>query len=99
PKAYLEQTRLGSLGNVIQEEHEIARSELGFEFMLNALRLNAGFEPNLFAERTGIPLNVIEKALNDAEVEGLLYRDHQVIKPTVLGGRFLNDLQEMFLQD
>ncbi|MQQ99660.1 radical SAM family heme chaperone HemW [Glaciimonas soli] len=96
PKTYLEQTRLG---NVIQEETEIARGELGFEFMLNALRLNAGFEPNLFAERTGMSINVIEKALNDAEAKGLLYRDHQVIKPTALGERFLNDLQQMFLQD
>ncbi|QRX82219.1 radical SAM family heme chaperone HemW [Glaciimonas sp. PAMC28666] len=96
PKAYLEQTRLG---NVVQEEVEIERGELGFEFMLNALRLNGGFEVNLFAERTGMSLNTIEKSLNDAEAKGLLYRDHQLIKPTPLGERFLNDLQQMFLVD
>ncbi|PUA19200.1 radical SAM family heme chaperone HemW [Glaciimonas sp. PCH181] len=96
PKAYLEQTRLG---NVVQEETEIERGELGFEFMLNALRLNGGFEVNLFAERTGMSLNMIEKALNDAEAKGLLYRDHKLIKPTALGERFLNDLQQMFLPD
>ncbi|MGS0742750.1 radical SAM family heme chaperone HemW [Glaciimonas sp. GG7] len=96
PKAYLEQTRLG---NVVQEENEIERGELGFEFMLNALRLNGGFEVNLFAERTGMSLNMIEKSLNDAEAKGLLYRDHKLIKPTALGERFLNDLQQMFLLD
>jgi len=96
PKAYLEQTRLG---NVVQEETEIERDELGFEFMLNALRLNGGFEVNLFAERTGMSLNVIEKSLNAAEAKGLLYRDHKIIKPTALGERFLNDLQQMFLLD
>jgi putative oxygen-independent coproporphyrinogen III oxidase len=96
PKAYLEQTRLG---NVVQEETEIERGELGFEFMLNALRLNGGFEVNLFAERTGMSLNVIEKSLNNAEAKGLLYRDHKLIKPTALGERFLNDLQQMFLLD
>ena len=96
PKAYLEQTRLG---NVVQEETEIARGELGFEFMLNALRLNGGFEVNLFAERTGMSLNMIENSLNDAEAKGLLYRDHKLIKPTALGERFLNDLQQMFLPD
>ena len=94
PKAYLEQVRLGSQ---IQEEFEIERGELGFEFMLNALRLNGGFEPNLFAERTSLALNAIEKQLNAAEAKGLLYRDHKRIRPTELGRRFLNDLQQMFL--
>ena len=94
PKAYLDQVKLGGQ---IQEEFEIERGDLGFEFMLNALRLNGGFEPNLFAERTGLALNVIEKQLNAAEAKGLLYRDHKVIRPTELGRRFLNDLQQMFL--
>ena len=94
PKAYLEQVKMGSH---IQEEFEIGRDDLGFEFMLNALRLNGGFEPNRFAERTGLTLNVIEKQLNAAEAKGLLYRDHKIIRPTELGRRFLNDLQQMFL--
>jgi oxygen-independent coproporphyrinogen-3 oxidase len=94
PKAYLEQVKLGSQ---IQEEFEIGRDDLGFEFMLNVLRLNGGFEPNLFAERTGLTLNAIEKQLNAAEAKGLLYRDHKIIRPTELGRRFLNDLQQMFL--
>ena len=94
PKAYLEQVKMGSH---IQEEFEIRRDDLGFEFMLNALRLNGGFEPNRFAERTGLTLNVIEKQLNAAEAKGLLYRDHKIIRPTELGRRFLNELQQMFL--
>lgn len=96
PKSYMEHMRLG---NPIQEETEITRSELGFEFMLNAMRLTNGVEVNLFAERTGMPLNAIERALNDAEAKGLLYRDYKTIKPTELGQRFLNDLQQMFLTD
>ncbi len=96
PKAYLEHMQAG---NAIQEEVEIGRAELGFEFMLNTLRLQNGFEPNLFAERTGLTLNAIEKQLNVAESKGLLYRDHQIIKPTALGLRFLNDLQQLFLTD
>lgn len=96
PKAYMQQV---ATGNAVQEEREIGRGELGFEFMLNALRLRDGFGVNLFAERTGMTLNMIEADLNAAEVKGLLYRDHQVIRPTALGQRFLNDLQEMFLRD
>jgi len=84
-------------GNPVQEEHEIARADMGFEFMLNALRLTGGFDPNLFGERTGMNISAITKALNEAEGKGLLYRDHKLIKPTELGQRFLNDLQEMFL--
>ena len=94
PRAYMDAVKAG---NPVQEEREIGRDEMGFEFMLNALRLQDGFEPNLFAERTGVAMNVIEKALNAAEAKGLLYRDYQLIKPTELGQRFLNDLQEMFL--
>jgi oxygen-independent coproporphyrinogen-3 oxidase len=84
-------------GNAVHEEHEIARGEMGFEFMLNLLRLTEGFDPNLFGERTGMSITAIEKQLNEAEAKGLIYRDFKLIKPTELGQRFLNDLQEMFL--
>lgn len=96
PKDYLESIQQG---RAVQEEHEIGRADLGFEFMLNALRLNRGFDVNMFAERTGLTLNAIEGALNAAENKGLLYRDHKLIKPTELGLRFLNDLQQIFLSE
>ncbi|WP_343654076.1 radical SAM family heme chaperone HemW [Herbaspirillum sp.] len=94
PQAYLDHVRAGQ---PIQEEAEIGRDALGFEFMLNTLRLTEGFPPNLFAERTGMSLNQIEKQLDLAERKGMLYRDHALIRPTDLGRRFLNDLQEIFL--
>jgi oxygen-independent coproporphyrinogen-3 oxidase len=96
PGSYIEAARAG---NPVAEEHEIARAELGFEFMLNALRLTEGFDPNLFGERTGMSINAIERQLDVAEAKGLLYRDYKVIRPTELGQRFLNDLQEMFLAE
>ncbi|WP_343733275.1 radical SAM family heme chaperone HemW [Duganella sp.] len=95
PKAYMEQVKLGA---PVQEEYEIQREDMGFEFMLNTLRLHGGFDPNLFSERTGLSINAIEQQLNAAEAKGLLYRDYKIIKPTELGQRFLNDLQEMFLK-
>ena len=96
PASYMEGARAG---NPVAEEHEIARDDMGFEFMLNALRLTEGFEPNLFGERTGMSITAIERQLNEAEGKGLLYRDHKIIRPTELGQRFLNDLQEMFLAE
>lgn len=96
PASYMQQALAG---NAIHEEHEIAREEMGFEFMLNALRLNDGFASRLFAERTGLPLQLIEPALQQAEARGLLVADHLSIRPTELGRRFLNDLQQLFLPD
>jgi oxygen-independent coproporphyrinogen-3 oxidase len=94
PASFMEAARRG---NAVSDEHEIARADMGFEFMLNLLRLIDGFDPNLFGERTGMTINAIEKQLNEAEAKGLIYRDFKLIKPTELGQRFLNDLQEMFL--
>lgn len=94
PKAFIESAMRG---DAVQESREIAKDELAFEFMLNALRLNQGFEAGLFFERTGLLLNTIERELLVAEQKSLLYRDHLRIHPTELGRRFLNDLQQLFL--
>jgi len=96
PDSYMQQT---ASGNAVYEEAEISRDELGFEFMINALRLTDGFEVRQFSERTGQTLQTVESALNKAEAKGLLYRDHLKIAPTELGRRFLNDLQQIFLPD
>jgi len=95
PKAYMQAVLEG---REIQESAEISRDDMGFEFMLNTLRLTEGFQVNLFAERTGLTLNTIELALHSVEQKGLIYRDHLVIRPTELGRRFLNDLQQAFLK-
>ena len=94
PQAYMEQV---AKGMPLQSEHEVGCDELAFEFMMNALRLNQGFDSVLFQERTSLPLLGIRRELEEAERRGLLFRDHQRIAPTKLGQRFLNDLLEIFL--
>ena len=96
PQAYIEQAGKDA---PIQTEHEVSRNELSFEFMMNALRLNEGFDSTLFQERTSLTLLGIQRELAEAERRGLLTRDHQRIAPTKLGQRFLNDLLEIFLRD
>lgn len=96
PKAFMSAL---SGGSAVQTEAEVGRDALGFEFMLNGLRLLDGIEVNLFAERTGLSITCIEESLNAAEAKGLLFRDHRIIRPTALGQRFLNDLQQIFLHD
>jgi oxygen-independent coproporphyrinogen-3 oxidase len=61
------------------------------------LRLVEGFPVALFGERTGLPITAVERELGAAEKQGLIVRDHQWIRPTERGRRFLNDLLEPFL--
>ncbi|HEX7454679.1 MAG TPA: radical SAM family heme chaperone HemW [Gallionella sp.] len=96
PQAYMQQV---ALGHAIQTENEVSREELPFEFMMNALRLNEGFDSALFQERTSLSLVSIQRELLEAEKRGLLVRDIARIAPTQLGQRFLNDLLEIFLTD
>ena len=84
-------------GTQAVERREVGRSELPFEFMMNALRLADGFEVAMFAERTGLPIAAAEAALARAEAKGLIARDPLRIRPTERGRRFLNDLLELFL--
>ena len=96
PKHYLEQV---GRGLPLQEETTVTRDDIGFEFMLNALRLSEGVTAPSFAERTGYPLTLVRRGLEAAEARGLIERDPASIRPTELGRRFLNDLQALFLAD
>ena len=86
-------------GEPLQEDFEIANRDLPFEFMLNALRLTEGVPTSLYGERTGTPLSNASRMIALATENGLLSPDPAVLKPTALGRRFLNDLQQIFLAD
>ncbi|UIF86995.1 radical SAM family heme chaperone HemW [Cupriavidus sp. UYPR2.512] len=96
PATYMERALAG---NAVQEARDVGADELPFEFMLNALRLTGGVPASSFHDYTGLPLHTISKQLAEAEKKGLLEADLTTIRPTELGRRFLNDLQEMFLKD
>jgi len=108
PQAYMQQV---AIGTPLQDEHEVSPHDLGFEFMMNALRLNEGFDAVLFEERTSLPLLSLRRELEEAERRCLLVRTLggsggdaamppsalQRIAPTETGRRFLNDLLQLFL--
>jgi oxygen-independent coproporphyrinogen-3 oxidase len=96
PQAYMDAV---ARGEPLQERHEVSHRDIAFEFMMNALRLNEGFDAALFTERTSLPLLAIRRELEEAEQRGLLSRDLQRIAPTRQGQCFLNDLLEIFLAD
>jgi len=84
-------------GSAVAQSNEVSRSELPFEFMLNALRLKDGVPLIAFSERTGMPLSAIEKSMQAARDKGLLAHDMSHIRPTEKGFDFLSDLQSLFL--
>lgn len=98
PKEYLTKAQSGE-SLIIHTHQEVTAEDRGFEFMMNALRLNGGFDTSLFQERTGLPLSAVRQQLDEAEQRGLLVHDHLRIKPTILGRRFLNDLLQIFLPE
>ena len=93
PRAYLESGGRASIAS----ETELDGADLCFEFMLNALRLKAGFDASLFHETTGLSLNLLLPGIETARQRGLLDFDGKKIRPTELGFDHLNALQALFL--
>src|SRR6516162_4616795 len=75
----------------------ISAQELPFEFMLNALRLTAGFGTSTFFARTGLAWEAIARPVRAAHAAGLLLRTEEGYRPSARGLRFLNDLLLQFL--
>ena len=96
PETYMQ--AMESKGNALIESRDVSAKDLPFEFMLNTLRLTDGVETKTFSERTGLPLHVISKGLEEASKKGLLSENPTALKATDLGLRYLNNLQEMFLE-
>jgi putative oxygen-independent coproporphyrinogen III oxidase len=94
PKLYMDNALRGE---PIAQEEEVARADLPFEFMLNALRLKEGFLLQDYVDRTGLPLSTIEPALAQAQAKGLVERDLVRVRPSERGFDFLSDLQALFL--
>ena len=96
PETYMQS--METQGNALVESKEVPVTDLPFEFMLNTLRLTDGVATNTFSERTGLPLNVISKGLDEATKKGLLDSNPSLLKGTTQGLRYLNNLQEIFLE-
>jgi putative oxygen-independent coproporphyrinogen III oxidase len=96
PAAYMQQALAGQ---AVSNQHEVARKDLPFEFMMNTLRLQEGIELVRFTERTGLPLSAVQGTLHAARERGLLEWDEAAdrIRATARGFDFLSELQAMFL--
>ena len=99
PNRYLEHA---IKGQAVDHEWQVPTEELGFEFMMNALRLSDGVDLSLLEQRTGLNKTALSKSLNEAEKKGLLTQslgtqNQIIIQPTLMGQRFLNELLQLFL--
>ena len=96
PRLYMQHALQGS---ALAQDDEVARADLPFEFMLNALRLKQGFAIQDFTERTGLAMTAIQEPLLQAEAKGWIERNWTHVWPTTQGFDFLSDLQALFLPD
>jgi putative oxygen-independent coproporphyrinogen III oxidase len=96
PQLYLAQALQGE---PVTQSEEVAREDLPFEYILNALRLKEGFNLADYMARTGLAMTSIQQALANAEAKQLIARDLNRVWPTERGFDFLSDLQALFLAD
>ncbi len=92
PKDYLDPAKRYSAG-----ERLLTADELPFEFLMNVLRLSDGCAAELFSQRTGLPLQQLAEAREQAQRRGLLQADPTRLVATREGQLFLNDLLQYFL--
>ncbi|MFN2288330.1 MAG: radical SAM family heme chaperone HemW [Chromatocurvus sp.] len=95
PDAYL----TAEPGQHTSQRRLLAAEELPGEFMLNALRLDAGVAVAHFSAATGLPLDTIRPTVAALVDEGLLVSDTGLLRTTKLGHRFLDDVVERFFPD
>jgi len=94
PKDYLSPDKDFSIA-----KRTVSQDNLPLEFMMNALRLNNGVSTTLFAQRTGLPTGNIRSKIDRLIAQDLLEDSTEVIAPTPLGQRFLNNLLAEFMND
>ena len=92
PKDYLNPAKSYQAG-----EKLLALDEMPFEFLMNALRLTKGVDAALFQRRTGLTVDSLASARQQAEQRGLLEADPARLVATARGQLFLNDLLQYFL--
>jgi oxygen-independent coproporphyrinogen-3 oxidase len=86
-------------GQARSQTQTLVTADIIFEFMLNALRLQAGFPLSLFTERTGLAVDLLSNSLQQGIQRGLLEINDDWVKPSALGWQFLNTTIRLFLPD
>ena len=88
--------------NFLAGKESIQNEDIGLEFLMNALRLQQGFDLSLFEQRTGYPLTTIASGIDTAIEKGLLEKHlledgSEEIKTSAKGSLFLNEILALFM--
>ena len=83
----------------IGDSRVITPDDAVLEFMMNALRLNEGFDVELFIHHTGLSIDRLKAALKEATDKGWIHHHGNRVCPTPQGRLFLNDLLTTFVPD
>jgi len=97
PNHYLDPTRLSTTAAI----EPIEQDDLPLEFLMNTLRLTEGFSIDLYHATTGLSpksfVKDIEKAISEGLLEKVGREKKEIIRPTLKGRMYLNELLERFL--
>lgn len=85
-------------GQRLPRWHQLDDKTLLLEFVLNALRLRAGFTTALFQQRTGLPAQLLEEGLLHNIQRGLMLCEAERIGTTERGWNMLNETLLAFVQ-
>ncbi len=86
---------LGSESTELRSEADISIEARPGEFLLNALRLIDGVDAQLFEQRAGVPLSVIDATWQKLQAQGLMQGDRLAV--TELGLRYLDTVVGEFI--
>lgn len=93
PADYLAQ----EAGSFRVSQRTLGEADLLGEYMMNALRLRAGFELRDFTARTGLAVEALNRPLEALLEKALLELDHSRVRATPLGRRYLDSVVGEFL--
>jgi oxygen-independent coproporphyrinogen-3 oxidase len=80
-------------GDAVSGQQQLDKSDIVFEFLLNALRLKAGCDIKKFEQRTGLNFAVLVRQVKNID-SSLLLIDNDRIRTTEQGFLFLNEILE-----
>ena len=96
PRAYLDNAQSPQR---ICTTAALTQGDVTLEFAMNALRLDHGFSIAEFTSVTGLPWPAIEETVNKLVEDGLLSFDSDLIRATIKGQRYLDELLQRWLPE
>ncbi len=80
-----------------QNNEYLSQYDAVLDFMINAMRLNTGWDKQLFIDRTGLDFATIEPKLKHLSESGLILIKDNQIQPTAKGKMLLDEILGVFV--